>query len=236
MRSRAAGRVVNVAIVVAVGVNQDGRREVLGIRVMPSEAEAFWSEFLRSLTHRGLRGVRLIVSDAHEGLKGAASRVLSASWQRCRVHFMRNALACVQKPAQAMVSAALRTAFELPELEAAHRRWRDLIEVFESSHPKLAALMESAEEDVLAYKHFPSGHHRQLHSTNPLERLNKEIKRRTRVVGIFPDDPSIERLVGAMMMEQNDEWAVARRYMSLEAIESVCDDALVDAVKLATLT
>ena len=173
VRSRAAGRMVNVAIVVVVGVNRDGRREVLGIRVMPSEAEAFWSEFLRSLTHRGLRGVQLIVSDAHEGLKATASRVLSASWQRCRVHFMRNALSCVPKPAQAMVSAELRTAFELPELEAAHRRWGELVDVFESTHPRLAALMRSAEADVLAYKHFPSGHHRQLHSTNPLERLNK---------------------------------------------------------------
>ena len=236
VRSRAAGRVVNVAIVVAVAVNREGRREVLGIGVMPSEAEAFWAEFLRSLTHRGLRGVQLVVSDAHVGLKAAAAKVLGASWQRCRVHFMRNALACVPKKASAMVSAAIRTAFDLPNAEDAHRRWGELVEVFDSSHTKLAALMRAAEHDVLAYKRFPIEHHRQLHSTNPLERLNKEIKRRTRVVGIFPNDASIERLVGAMMMEQNDEWAIARRYMTLETMSGVCEDQAVDAVALAALT
>ena len=236
VRSRAAGRVVNVAIVVAVAVNREGRREVLGIGVMPSEAEAFWAEFLRSLTHRGLRGVQLVVSDAHVGLKAAAAKVLGASWQRCRVHFMRNALACVPKKASAMVSAAIRTAFDLADPEDAHRRWGELVEVFDSSHTKLATLMRAAEHDVLAYKRFPAERHRQLHSTNPLERLNKEIKRRTRVVGIFPNDASIERLVGAMMMEQNDEWAIARRYMTLETMSGVCDDQAVDAVKLAALS
>ena len=236
VRSRASGRVTNVAVVVAVAVNACGRREVLGIAVMPSEAEAFWAEFLRSLAHRGLRGVQLVVSDAHEGLKAAAAKVLGASWQRCRVHFMRNALACVAKKDSAMVSAAIRTAFDRAEPEAAHERWGELVAVFEASHARLAALMKAAEEDVLAYKRFPAEHHRQLHSTNPLERLNKEIKRRTRVVGIFPNDASIERLVGAMMMEQNDEWAIARRYMTLETMAGVCEDRAVDTVALAALT
>ena len=235
VRSRARGRVTNVAVVVAVAVNREGKREVLGIEVMPSEAEAFWSAFLRSLTHRGLRGVQLVVSDAHEGLKTAAAKVLGASWQRCRVHFMRNALACVARKDGAMVSAALKSAFELSDRKGAHARWGELMGVFDASHPKLAALMRGAENDVLAYKHFPPEHHRQLHSTNPLERLNKEIKRRTRVVGIFPNDAAITRLVGALMMEQNDEWAIARRYMTLETMGNVCDDQRVDTVALAAL-
>ena len=172
--------------------------------------------------------MQLVVSDAHVGLKAAAAKVLGASWQRCRVHFMRNALACVPKRASAMVSAAIRTAFDLADPEDAHRRWGELVEVFDSSHPKLAALMRSAEEDVLAYKRFPPEHHRQLHSTNPLERLNKEIKRRTRVVGIFPNDASIERLIGAMM--------IARRYTVLETMSSVCEDRAVEAVAFAALT
>jgi transposase-like protein len=235
VRTRSGGRIVNVAIVVAVAVNREGRREVLGIEVMPSESEVFWSEFLRSLTHRGLRGVKLVVSDAHEGLKAAVRKVIGAGWQRCRVHFMRNALQRVPKRAQAMVTAALRTAFDQGDAESAHAQWRQLIDVFEESHPKFAELMSDAEHDVLAYKAFPREHWSQLHSTNPLERLNKEIKRRTRVVGIFPNDPAIVRLVGAMMLEQNDEWAVTRRYMTLETIGSVCDDSNVDVAKLAAL-
>ncbi len=235
VRTRQGGRIVNVAIVVAVAVNREGRREVLGIAVMPSESEVFWSEFLRSLTRRGLRGVKLVVSDAHEGLKAAVRKVIGAGWQRCRVHFMRNALQRVPKRAQAMVTAALRTAFDQRDAEAAHAQWRQLMDVFESSHPKLAELMSDAEHDVLAYKAFPREHWAQLHSTNPLERLNKEIKRRTRVVGIFPNDAAIVRLVGAMMLEQNDEWAVTRRYMTLETIGSVCDDSNVDVAKLAAL-
>jgi putative transposase len=235
VRTRQTGRIVNVAIVVAVAVNREGRREVLGIEVMPSESEVFWSEFLRGLTHRGLRGVKLVVSDAHEGLKAAVRKVIGAGWQRCRVHFMRNALQRVPKRAQAMVAAALRSAFDQGDPEAAHAQWRQLIDVFDSSHPKLSELMSEAEHDVLAYKSFPREHWSQLHSTNPLERLNKEIKRRTRVVGIFPNDPAIVRLVGAMMLEQNDEWAVTRRYMTLETIGSVCDDRNVDVAKLAAL-
>lgn len=235
VRTRQGGRIVNVAIVVAVAVNREGRREVLGIEVMPSESEVFWSEFLRSLTRRGLRAVKLVVSDAHEGLKAAVRKVIGAGWQRCRVHFMRNALQRVPKRAQAMVTAALRTAFDQSDAESAHAQWRQLIDVFEGSHPKLAELMSDAEHDVLAYKAFPREHWSQLHSTNPLERLNKEIKRRTRVVGIFPNDAAIVRLVGAMMLEQNDEWAVTRRYMTLETIGSVCDDRNIDVAKLAAL-
>ena len=235
VRSRQGGRIVNVAIVVAVAVNREGRREVLGIAVMPNESEGFWSAFLRRLTHRGLRGVKLVISDAHEGLKAAVRKVVGAGWQRCRVHCMRNALQRVPKRGQSMVTAALRTAFDQPNAEAAHAQWRQLIEVFEGSHPKLAALMSAAEYDVLAYKAFPREHWSQLHSTNPLERLNKAIKRRTRVVGIFPNDAAIVRLVGALMLEQNDEWAVTRRYMTLETIGSVCDDKAIDVAKLAAL-
>lgn len=161
--------------------------------------------------------------------------MLGASWQRCRVHFLRNALACVAKKDGAMVSAALKSAFELSDREAAHERWGELLNVFDGSHPKLATLMRSAEHDVLAYKHFPASHNRQLHSTNPLERLNNEIKRRTRVVGIFPNDAAITRLLDVMMMEQNDEWAIARRYVTLETIGDVCEDQRVDTVKLAAL-
>src|SRR6478735_9801245 len=185
---------------------------------MPSEAETFWSDFLRSLTRRGLRGVKLVISDAHEGLKAAAAKVLGACWQRCRVHFMRNALACVGKRNRAMVAAALRNAFEQPNREASRAQWTKLIDAFADPADKLAKLMREAEDDVFAYMAFPKDHWSQLHSTNPLERLNKEIKRRTNVVGIFPNDDAIIRLVGALMLEQNDEWAVTRRYMSLETV------------------
>ena len=215
---RQAGRIVSVAVIIAVAVNAQGRREVLGITAMPSEAEAFWTEFLRSLTRRGLRGVKLVISDAHEGLKAAAAKVLGASWQRCRVHFMRNALACVGKRNRAMVAAALRNAFEQPNREASRAQWTKLIDAFADPADKLAKLMREAEDDVFAYMAFPKDHWSQLHSTNPLERLNKEIKRRTNVVGIFPNDDAIIRLVGALMLEQNDEWAVTRRYMSLETV------------------
>jgi putative transposase len=236
VRSRQQGRIVNVAVVIAVAVSRAGRREVLGIAVMPNEAEVFWSEFLRSLTRRGLRGVKLVVSDAHEGLKAAVRKVLGASWQRCRVHFMRNALQCVPKRAQAVVTAALRTAFDQPDAASAREQWHQLVDVFETSHPRLATLMRQAEDDVLAYKTFPREHWSQLHSTNPLERLNKEIKRRTRVVGIFPNDAAVVRLVGAQMLEQNDEWAVTRRYMTLETMQNVCEDNNIDVARLATLS
>jgi transposase-like protein len=233
VKVRKGGRIVSVAVIIAVAVNAQGRREVLGITVMPSEAEAFWTDFLRSLSRRGLRGVKLVISDAHEGLKAAAAKVLAASWQRCRVHFMRNALACVAKRNRAMVAAALRNAFDQPNREAAKAQWRKLIDAFADPADKLAKLMREAEEDVLAFMSFPRDHWSQLHSTNPLERLNKEVKRRTNVVGIFPNDDAIVRLVGALLLEQNDEWAVTRRYMSLETVAKVCEDQSIDVARIA---
>ncbi len=235
LKVRRGGRIVSVAAIVAVAVNTDGRREVLGLAVMPSEAEAFWDEFLRSLADRGLRGVRLIIADDHRGLKAAAAKVLGATTQRCRVHFMRNALACVGRRDKAIVTAALRSAFDADTLEAAKEQWAKLIEAFGNRHAKLAELMERAEDDVLAYKGFPESHWRQIHSTNPLERLNKEIKRRTNVIGIFPNEAAIVRLTGALMLEQNDEWAVTRRYMTLETVAKVCHDGALDAAQIASI-
>src|SRR5262245_18970698 len=233
VKVRKGGRIVSVAVIIAVAVNAQGRREVLGITVMPSEAEAFWTDFLRSLTRRGLRGVKLVISDAHEGLKAAAAKVLGASWQRCRVHFMRNALACVAKRNRAMVAAALRNAFDQPNREAAKAQWHKLIDAFADRADNLAKLMRAAENDVLAFMSFPRDHWSQLHSTNSLERLNKEVKRRTNVVGIFPNDEAIVRLVGALLLEQNDEWAVTRRYMSLETVAKVCEDQSIDVARIA---
>ena len=225
VKVRQAGRIVSVAVIIAVGVNTDGRREVLGLEVGPSEAEPFWTAFLRSLTRRGLRGVKLVISDSHEGLKKAAAKVLSATWQRCRVHFMRNALAHVGTKQRAMVAAAIRTAFTQETREAAHKEWRAVADRLRERFPKLGALMDEAENDVLAHLAFPKEHWQQLHSTNPLERLNGEIKRRTDVVAIFPNEAAIVRLVGALLLEQNDEWAASRaRYMSLEKLSQISDD------------
>ena len=195
----------------------------------------FWDEFLRSLADRGLRGVKLIIADEHKGLKAAAAKVLGATIQRCRVHFMRNALACVGKKDRPIVAAALRTAFDQDTQVASKEHWAKLIEAFRPRHAKLAELMLRAEDDVLAYKTFPQAHWRQIHSTNPLERLNKEIKRRTNVVGIFPNAPAIRRLVGALMLEQNDEWAVTRRYMTLETVAAICEDGVMDPAQIAAL-
>ncbi|MFZ1104323.1 MAG: IS256 family transposase [Hyphomicrobiaceae bacterium] len=224
VKVREAGRIVSVAVIIAVAVNTDGRREVLGMEVGPSEAEPFWTSFLRSLTRRGLRGVKLVVSDAHVGLKAAAAKVLNSTWQRCRVHFMRNALAHVGTKQRQMVAAAIRTAFTQETKEAAHTEWRDVAKRLTPRFPKLAELMHAAEDDVLAHMGFPKEHWTQIHSTNPLERLNGEIKRRTDVVAIFPNDAAIVRLVGALLLEQNDEWAVQRRYMSLETLAALSDD------------
>ena len=225
VKVRQNGRVVSVAVILAVGVNTDGRREVLGMKIGPSEAEPFWTDFLRDLTRRGLRGVKLVTSDAHEGIKAAVTRVLSTTWQRCRVHFMRNALAHAGKSGRRVVSAFVATAFAQDTADAAKAQWRTVADQLRTRLPKLAALMDSAEEDVLAYMSFPPAHRTKLHSTNPLERLNGEIKRRTEVVGIFPNEPSITRLVGALLLEQNDEWAVRRsRYMTLETIATIRDD------------
>ena len=218
IKVRRAGRIVSVAAIVAVAVNTEGRREVLGLTIGPSEAETFWTGFLRSLTRRGLRGVKLVVSDAHEGLKAAAAKVLGATWQRCRVHFMRNALAHVTKGQRLMVAAAIRTAFVQDGHQAAINQWRQVADSLRKRFEKLAELMDEAEQDVLAFMTFPKDHWSKIHSTNPLERLNKEIKRRTNVVSIFPNEPAIIRLVGAILAEQSDEWAVSRRYMTLETL------------------
>ena len=226
--------IVAVAVIVAVGVNSDGRREVLGMTVGHSEAEPFWAEFLRSLTRRGLRGVKLVISDAHEGLKLAITKVLSATWQRCRVHFMRNALAYAGKTQRRIVSAWVGTAFAQDDAAAARKQWREVADQVRPRVPKLAGLMDAAEPDVLAYMAFPPQHRAKLHSTNPLERLNGEIKRRSEVVGIFPNEEAVTRLIGALLLEQNDEWSVQRaRYMTLETIAPMSDDAIVSMHALA---
>ena len=228
VKVREAGRIVPVAVTIAVGVNADGRREVLGMAVGSSEAEPFWLDFLRTLKRRGLAGVKLVVSDAHEGLKAAVTKVLRATWQRCRVHFARNALAHAGKAQRRIVSAWIGTAYAQEDAAAAHAQWRTVADQLRPKVPKLATLMDSSEEDVLAYMHFPAAHRAKLHSTNPIERLNGEIKRRTDVVGIFPNEAAVIRLVGAILLEQSDEWATQRsRYMTLEAISTVSDTATV---------
>ncbi len=228
VKVRQNGRIVSVAVIIAIGVNSDGRREVLGLDIGPSEAETFWTAFLRKLARRGLRGVKLVISDAHEGIKAAVAKVLNATWQRCRVHFMRNALAHAGKSGRRVVSAFIATAFAQDDAEAATAQWRKVADQLRLKLPKLANFLDEAELDVLAYMTFPAAHRAKLHSTNPIERLNGEIKRRTEVVGIFPNEAAITRLVGAILLEQNDEWAVQRgRYMTLETIAALCDDPIV---------
>ena len=234
VKVRQAGRIVSVAATIAVAVNTDGRREVLGMATGASEAETFWTDFLRSLARRGLRGVKLVISDAHEGLKAAANRVLGATAQRCRVHFMRNALAHAGKGHRRIVSAWIGTAFAEADAEAARTQWRSVADQLRSRVPKLAALMDTAEADVLAFMTFPKEHRAKIHSTNPLERVNCEIKRRTDVVGIFPNEMAVTRLIGAILLEQNDEWAVQRRYMTLETLAPVSDATVVSLPDMAT--
>ncbi len=210
---------------------------MLGLAVGPAETEAFWSEFLRRLTKRGLSGVRLAISDAHQGLKKAAAKVLGASWQRCRVHFMRNALAHVPRRQHQMVAALIRTAFVQEDQAHARAQWRENADKLRERFPRLAELMDEAEDDVLAFMGFAKEHWPQLASTNPLERVNKEIKRRAHVVGIFPNDAAIVRLVGALLAEQTDEWQVTRRYMSREVLARVInpgqEPALIEAKEAA---
>ena len=228
MKVREVGRIVSVAVTVAVAVNDRGRRKVLGMAIGASEAETFWTDFLRSLARRGLRGVKLVISDDHKGLKAAATRILGATWQRCRVHFMRNLLAHAGRQGRRVVSAFVATAFAQEDADSARAQWRQVADQLRPKAPRLAALMDEAEHDVLAYMSFPAAHRTKLHSTNPLERLHGEIKRRTNVVGIFPNEDAITRLVGAVLLEQNDEWAVQRaRYMTLESIAPVSDNPTV---------
>src|SRR3981189_493355 len=210
VKVRQAGRIVSVAVIVAVGVNADGRREVLGVDIGPSEAETFWTAFLRKLARRGLRGVKLVISDAHEGIKAAVAKVVTPPWQRCRVHFMRNALAHAGKSGRRVVSAFIATAFAQDDAEAAKTQWRQVADQLRPRVKKLAELMDEAESDVLAYMSFPPAHRPKLPSPNPIERGNGEINAPTEVVGIFPNDQAVIRLVGAILLEQNDEWALQR--------------------------
>ena len=234
VKVRQDGRIVSVAVIIAVGANTAGRREVLGMTIGPSEAETFWTDFLRKLARRGLRGVKLVVSDAHEGIKAAVSKVLCATWQRCRVHFMRNVLAHAGKQGKRIVSAFIGTAFAQDDAKAASAQWRQVADQLRPRVPRLANLMDEAETDVLAYMTFPPAHRTKLHSTNPIERLNGEIKRRTEVVGIFPNEAAITRLIGAILLEQSDEWAVQRaRYMTLESVATMEDDPLVSLPPVA---
>ncbi|RYC28974.1 IS256 family transposase [Lichenibacterium minor] len=224
LKVRENGRIVSVAAIIATGVNTDGRREILGLGLGPSEAAVFWLGFLRGLEKRGLKGVRLVISDAHEGLKAAIAQVFRATWQRCRVHFMRNALAYVSKPEHQMVAAAIRTVFMQADQAAASQTWRKVADQLRPRIRKLAELMDEAEADVIAFMAFPKSHWPKLHSTNPIERLNKEVKRRADVVGIFPNEDSIKRLVGAILLEQNDEWQLQHRYMTLETMAGRTDE------------
>jgi putative transposase len=218
LKQREGGRIVSVAAIIAVAANTDGRREIVGLHIGPSEAETFWSTFLKSLARRGLRGVKLVISDAHEGLKAAIRRVFGAGWQRCRVHWMRNALSYVPKTQQSMVAAALRQAFLQPDRAQASAMLRHVADQLRPKWPKLAAFIDDSETDVLSYLDFPEPHRSKLHSTNPLERLNKEVKRRADVVGIFPNEAAIIRLIGAVLLEQNDEWQLQHRYMQVEVM------------------
>lgn len=221
-RCREGGRVVNVTAVTATGLNADGRRELLGLEVFTSEDEAAWEAFLTALVDRGLSGVKLVISDAHRGLKAAIAKVfIGAAWQRCRTHFARNLLAKVPKAAQDFVAALNRSIFAQPngdEVWAQHRR---VIEQLRDRFAAAAELMEEAAEDVLAFASFPKAHWRQIWSNNPQERLNREIRRRTDVVSIFPNRDAIIRLIGAVLAEQNDEWCCSRRYMSLDSLKII---------------
>ena len=237
LKVRKDGRVISMAVVIAIGVNGQGEREVLGLDVGPSEDGACWLSFLRSLVARGLSGVRLVISDAHEGLNGAIAAVLQgASWQRCRVHFMRNALAPVPKTAQQLVAASIRTVFVQPDAASAKEQWGRVIESFRGKFDRVAQLLEEAEHDVLAYLAFPQAHWKQIWSNNPLERLNKEIKRRTDVVGIFPNEAAVIRLVGAILAEQHDEWQVSRRYFSAESLALVEQPKEVQQIEMLAAT
>jgi len=220
---RCEGRVRSKAVVVAIGVTAQGTRTVLGFEVGDSESEAFWTEFLRSLVRRGLRGVQLVISDAHEGLKAAAGKVLTdSSWQRCRVHTMRAILTHVPKQQQAMIAAAIKTIFAQPSQAEAFEQLEEVATALDKKCEKASQKLREAAEDVLAYMAFPRAHWRQIHSTNPLERLHKEIRRRTRVVGIFPNELSYVRLVGMLLAEQDDEWQAAERaYFSQASMAQV---------------
>jgi transposase-like protein len=218
VKVRDHGRVVSKALVIAYAVHETGVREVIGLDVGEVESGAFWTEFLRALKKRGLQGVRLAVSDDHEGLKTAIARVLVCPWQRCTVHFVRDMLYHCRRDQRGLVAAALREVFNAEDQEQARERIGHVIARLEPIAPKVCRLLEDAEEDLIAFYLFPPEHWTKLRSTNPLERVNKEIGRRTDVVGIFPNDPAVIRLAGALLSEQNDEWLVQRRYLSAESM------------------
>ena len=229
---RENGRVISMAVLIATGVKATGEREVVGVDVGPAEDLEFWRAFLRQLVSRGLSGVRLVTSDSHLGLKQAVAEVLvGATWQRCRVHFMRNALATVPKLAQQMVAATLRTIFAQADVDSAHDTVERVCRLFEKRYPQLVACLRDAETDVLAYYGFPVEHRRQIWSTNSLERLNREVGRRCEVVGIFPNRAALLRLAGAVLEEQNDEWAVGRRYFSTESMNKLFQPSNEEVVK-----
>ena len=224
VKVRVNHRIVNQAVVMAIGVRETGERALLGFAVGASEEAAFWLSFLRSLVQRGLQGVQLVISDSHEGLKAALSQVLAgATWQRCRVHFMRNVLAHVPHGDKSMIAAALRTFFAQPNRQAAGQQLQEVVRSMLPRWPKAAQLVAEAEEDILAYMAFPLEHWTRIYSTNPLERLNKEVKRRTNVVGVFPDEAAVVRLIGAVLLEQADEWEVDRRYFSHESMRRLTE-------------
>jgi putative transposase len=229
---RENGRVISMAVLIATGVKATGEREVVGVDVGPAEDLEFWRAFLRQLVSRGLSGVRLVTSDSHLGLKQAVAEILvGATWQRCRVHFMRNALATVPKLAQQMVAATLRTVFAQPDAPSAKETIERVCRLFEKRYPQLVACLREAETDVLAFYGFPVEHRRQIWSTNSLERLNREVGRRCEVVGIFPNRAALLRLAGAVLEEQNDEWAVGRRYFSTESMNKLYQPSNEEVVK-----
>jgi transposase-like protein len=215
VRDDALGQVVSRAVVIATGITAGGDREILGVDIGDSEDETFWTRFMRSLRDRGLGGVRLVISDAHAGLKAAIRKCFAgASWQRCRVHYVRNLLATVPKAHSEFVAAAFRSIFTWGTPKEVAARWDEVADTLTERFPKAAASMRKAKTDVLAFSAFPRAHWRKIWSNNPLERLNREVKRRSNVVGIFPNDASVIRLVGAVLADQHDEWAVSRRYLS----------------------
>lgn len=222
VKSREDGRIANVAVVVATAVSDDGHREVLGVDIVSAEDEAAWTAFLRGLVARGLGGVKLVVSDAHQGLKSAVGKVLhGASWQRCRTHFMRTLLSKVPRSSQSLVGTLVRGVFEQPDSEAVWRMFSEVVEKLETNFAAAAKLLDEAGADVLAFTAFPKPHWRRIWSNNPLERLNKELRRRSDVVGIFPNREAVLRLLGAVLCEQHDEWVVARRYLTIGSLDAL---------------
>jgi len=217
-------RVVSMAFVIGVGVDEKGERHLLGFDLGASEEKAFWLAFLRSLVKRGLKNVQLVISDAHEGLKKALSQVFTgAGWQRCRVHFMRNVLSVIPKKDKCAVADAIRMIFDQPDRYTAGVQLHRLVQSMQNYYPKAAQLLIEAEEDILAYKMFPREHWRRIHSINPLERMHKEVKRRTNVVGVFPDQASVFRLAGMLLIEMDDDWRVGRRYFQEDSMQILKD-------------